>query len=802
MIARLRFPALALVVALIGALPGAAATPTPVKPVPGRGPATVAPATTAATGPAAPSPAAAAPGSAAATAAAAPATAAKADGGASAKPVRIGLTTDPVRARITAEGGVLVRDPERKAAIWKKIFTPGLTFVAEVSGKGPLVIYRVQVASYADKNAAEEKRAALETLLTPEKVVLAWNADRRAWRVRAGEFRSREEAAVLSQRLADEGYRETWIVEEEAEAAGRRRVRLVDDRWHDFLTAHDRVLVSAAKPGAWLKVEQGSYRGALEVRVDRTGRLRVINELPMEEYLLGVVPNEMGPGVYPELEALKAQAVAARTYIISNLGQFSENGYDVCDSAQCQVYKGAGTEHPLSNQAVEETRGLVLMWDGKPINALYTSTCGGHTEDGNLIFPEEKGPYLKGVPCYPEAESEVRTLTGSPFIDPVVLEDGSQANEEIQLIRLHGIVGDEALDARWLAVPCTVEEAERWTTFTLGQVGKKPDADGLPDAGFVMADLAAYLAVSLGWQEKMRLSLDDRDLPYLLAFRDRDDIPAGAGRAFAILILEGILDPFRDNTLRPRLHPSRGLVLRTLYRVLDYYDVLGPTPAIYRGSDGDRIIVEAKSDARTLPVRPDAALFRSFQDVSYPARSVPLTLGDRLLYHLAPDGAVDYLRLIANQRGVSDDRYSSLYRWEERHTREELEKLVRQRVDVGTLVDIEPTRRGVSGRVVEVRITGSRGEFVLRGFRIRTAFGIRENLFTVDRTRGLDGKVGTFIFSGKGWGHGVGLCQVGSYGMALRGKRFDEILGHYYRGAELVDTRRAAATATAPAAGR
>jgi len=788
MMARSWYPALALAASVIGVLPGLGADPAPVKPAPGGGPAAVAPS---AAGPATPAPAAVAS-----------ATPARAGGGAAGRPVRIGLSTDPVRARITADGGVLVRDPEHKAAIWKKVFMPGLTFVAEVSGKGPLVIYRVQVASYADKNAAEEKRAALETLLTPEKVVLAWNADRRAWRVRAGEFHSREEAATLSQRLADEGYRETWIVEEEAEAAGRRRVRLVDDRWHDFLTAHDHVLVSAAKPGAWLKVEQGSYRGSLEVRVDRTGRLRVINELPMEEYLLGVVPNEMGPGVYPELEALKAQAVAARTYIVSNLGQFSEYGFDVCDSAQCQVYKGAGTEHPLSNQAVEETRGLVLMWQGKPINALYTSTCGGHTEDGNLIFPEEKGPYLKGVPCYPEAESEVHTLTGSAFIDPVVLEDGSQANEEIQLVRLHGIVGSEALDPRWLAAPCSVDEALRWTTSALGQVGKKPDAAGLPAGGFVMADLATYLAASLGWQEKMRLSLDDRDLPYLLAFRDRDDIPATAGRPFAVLILEGILDPFRDNTLRPRLHPSRGLVLRTLYRVLDYYDVLGPIPAIYRGSDGDRIIVEAKSDAKTLPVHQDAALFRSFQDVSYPAHSVPLTLGDRLIYHLAPDGAIDYLRLIANQRGVSDDRYSSLYRWEERHTRDELEKLVRQRVDVGTLIDIEPTRRGVSGRVVEVRITGSRGEFVLRGFRIRTAFGIRENLFTVDRTLGADGKVDTFIFSGKGWGHGVGLCQVGSYGMALRGKHFEEILSHYYRGAELVDTLRVGAAATAPGAGR
>jgi peptidoglycan hydrolase-like amidase len=701
--------------------------------------------------------------------------------------VRIGLSTDPVRVRITADGGVVVRDPQKRIPIWRKAFEPGLTFVAEVQGKGPVVIYRVQVGSYATKEAAEEKRAAIETLLTNEKVVTAWNPDRHAWRVRAGEYRSREEAAALSQRLADEGYRELWITEEDTDATGRRRVRLVDDRWNDFLTGHDRVVLEPARGGQPLKVEGTPYRGTLEVRVDRGGRLRVINLVDMEDYLKGVVPNEMGPGVYPELEALKAQAVAARTYIVANLGQFSDNGYDVCDSAQCQVYKGQGTEHPLSTQAVDQTRGLVLTFEGRPINALYTSTCGGHTEDGNLIFPEEKGGYLKGVPCYPEAEAECCTINGQSWVEPVMLENGARANEEVQLLRLHGIVGAEALDPKWLLAPCAGADAERWTTFTLGQVGKKPDPTGLPDGRFVMHQFAAWLARSLGWEEKMRLSLDPRDLPYLLAFRDRDQIPEAARRPYAILILEGLLDPFPDNTLRPDHVPSRGYILHTLYRVLDYYNGVGPQAAIYRGMDGDKVILEGKGGAQTLALHPDVVLFRSFRDVSYPAKSVPLTLGDRLQYHLAPDGGIDYLRLIANPRGVSDDRYSSVYRWEDRRTRGELETLVRQRVDVGTLVDIEPTRRGVSGRVVEVKITGSRGDFVLKGFRIRTAFGIRENLFTVDRTRTMDGKVESFIFSGKGWGHGVGLCQVGSYGMALRGKTYDEILRHYYTGVELHD---------------
>lgn len=155
------------------------------------------------------------------------------------------------------------------------------------------------------------------------------------------------------------------------------------------------------------------------------------------------------------------------------------------------------------------------------------------------------------------------------------------------------------------------------------------------------------------------------------------------------------------------------------------------------------------------------------------------------MYHLGPDHSIDYLKVITNQRGVSDDRYSSAYRWEQRYTRAELESRIKARVDVGRLKDIQPTRRGVSGRVVEVKIIGSRGTFTLKGFKIRTAFGLRENLFTVDRTIGPDGDVQAYIFSGKGWGHGVGLCQVGAYGMALRGKTYKEILLHYYSGVRL-----------------
>jgi stage II sporulation protein D len=712
--------------------------------------------------------------------------------------VRIGLTNDPVKARVSAEGGIVVRAPDDGARIWKKRFAAGIYLVSDVEGGPTGLLYRVQVASYAAKDQALEKQREIEELFPAEKTVLVFHPDRRAWRVRVGEFPSREDASALVQRLHDAGYEDLWIGEEGRALTAQRRIRLVDDRWRDFLTKYDRVWIDAARAGALLNVDQRSYRGRLEARVDKAGNLRLINEIDMEEYLRGVVPNEMGPGVYPEIEALKAQTVAARTYIVANLGQFSEDGYDICDSPGCQVYRGAGTEHPVTDRAIEETRGLILTWEGKPINALYTSTCGGHTEDGSLVFHTETGPYLKGVPCYPEAEASSGTVRGRTWGPTVTLEDGSPLLQEIILLERLGVVGPKALANQDLLRPCAPVEAERWTSFALGLIGKKPQGQRLGGDELTLHEFVSYLAQSLGWSERMKLAVNEQDLPYILAFRDGDAVPAEARRAYAILTLEGILQPFPDNTLRPGHHPSRGLVLKTLHRVLEYYEGLGLTRGIYRGSDGGELLLDVKDEITPLKLHPDVALFRSFRDISYPAPEIPLVLGDRLVYHQAIDGSIDVLEVITNQRGVSNDRYSSAFRWEQRYSRDELEERIKKRVDVGRLIDVRPARRGVSGRVIEIKIRGSRGTFTIHGFKIRTALGIRENLFTIDRTLDPKGKVESFIFSGKGWGHGVGLCQVGSYGMALRGRTFEEILGHYYTGASLassgaiVDTRRVA----------
>ena len=133
------------------------------------------------------------------------------------------------------------------------------------------------------------------------------------------------------------------------------------------------------------RVNGNQYRGRIEVLGNEDAFI-VVNELPLEDYLLGVVPNELAPDPFPQIEALKAQAVAARTYILRNLGQFADRGYDICATDQCQVYRGFDTEHELATEAVRETRGLIATYDGEPIDALYSSTCGGRTENSENVL--------------------------------------------------------------------------------------------------------------------------------------------------------------------------------------------------------------------------------------------------------------------------------------------------------------------------------------------------------------------------------------------------------------------------------
>ncbi|MBU4227192.1 SpoIID/LytB domain-containing protein [bacterium] len=137
------------------------------------------------------------------------------------------------------------------------------------------------------------------------------------------------------------------------------------------------------------------YRGNIEVAIDKEHRkLNVINIIGIEEYLYGVLKKEISPS-WPS-EALKAQAVAARTFAIFNMNKYIDKGYNICASTNSQAYGGVNHEDPLTNKAVDETRGIIMVYKGEPINAVYHSDSGGYTENSENVWGSFL-PYLRSV---------------------------------------------------------------------------------------------------------------------------------------------------------------------------------------------------------------------------------------------------------------------------------------------------------------------------------------------------------------------------------------------------------------------
>ena len=699
--------------------------------------------------------------------------------------VRIGIHTDGKAARLESAGGMRIQNAVGGKRIWKEIHQ-GLVMVVAEPSEGTEINdsrYVVQVASFSEEENAESFARELQAAIGLETTV-KFHAPAQVFRVRVGSFSTPEDAFGATEILRTRGYEELWVAEEPVELKGAARIRLVDERYNGHLVEADSVFVISDQPSAPLRVNGVAYRGILKIHIDPYGRLQVVNIVHIEDYLRGVVPAEMGPSVYPAIEALKAQAIAARTYIIRNLGQFRDRGYDICDTPHCQVYKGIDGEHPLTNKAISQTSGVILESSGKPINALYTSTCGGHTENVESVFLLTEAPYLRGVLCYPERIDVTRLEVEEP--QPVILlEDGFLGNVEIARMRVLGIFTEFVIDPEYLAQPATPEEIRNWLVRVLERIGKPADNwNGSMPALASLRDLVLVLVEKLEWQERIRLAFTRRDFPQLLAYGDLTLLDLEEKRRFAYFLYRRILRPFADSTLRPDHHPSRGLVLRILHEVVSGYEAISFQEGKFLGRKGDSFRLGKILNSKGFSISKEAYLFRQVDGRSLPTREIVLYPGDSVQYHLQ-DGVVDFLELRNPGRGLSDDRSSPLSRWEVRYTREELEQKLRDRFSFGRLKDLEVVDKGVSGRVTELLVKGSKRDFRIRGFRIRTALGVRETLFVIDRQYALDGTVEAFLFSGRGWGHGVGLCQVGAYGMALRGESTEKILHHYYRGVKI-----------------
>lgn len=142
-----------------------------------------------------------------------------------------------------------------------------------------------------------------------------------------------------------------------------------------------------------LALDGRRYRGALELR-HKGGGLTAVNIVPVDDYLRSVVPEEM-PVDWPA-EAIKAQSVAARSFALASRGRHASEGYDLCTTTHCQLYTGTAAEKSASNAAIKATRGEVLTYGGKPIEALFHTDSGGMTENSEDVWGSHV-PYLRAA---------------------------------------------------------------------------------------------------------------------------------------------------------------------------------------------------------------------------------------------------------------------------------------------------------------------------------------------------------------------------------------------------------------------
>ena len=185
------------------------------------------------------------------------------------------------------------------------------------------------------------------------------------------------------------------------------------------------------------------YRGGLKI-IPRGSVFTVANVIPTEQYLRGVVPEEM-PSDWPQ-EAVKAQAVAARTYALKNRERHKSDGYDLCSSTHCQVYEGKRAEMEGSDKAVAATYGEVLVSQNKLIDAFFHTDSGGMTEHSENVWGT-KLPYLRAA-----MEADLHTLpwekkiTRSDFADKFSL--GKLEKIELSPLTVGKGKGDRSVSGR------------------------------------------------------------------------------------------------------------------------------------------------------------------------------------------------------------------------------------------------------------------------------------------------------------------------------------------------------------------
>lgn len=737
--------------------------------------------------------------------------------------IRVGLMTNVASVTITTPDTQLVArspdEPERFLAT-NRVTVSARAYRPDEIEQFIFEIQNIATSSEADEIAKDVREA------TGETAIASIDTATNTWRVWIGEpLDSKEEADAFKARLAENGFPDVAVrtekrtvvspdavaLSQQVRTAGRSQVRsLIRPTGSSAPTAASaddivpglrEVMVNGssteAKYGSLKAVSFGSfdersnpvrlngkaYRGKIEVFVNSRGSLTVVNVVPLEEYLLGVVPSELS---LPALEAQKAQAVAARTYAVANINGFATQGFDVRADVWSQVYKGVSIETAMGTRAVRETAGMIATHGGKPIMAYYTSTCGGRTENSENVFDHSE-PYLRGVECSLEGRRHFEPFMLRTARVPAKLRD--EAN--LELVRLMSMLAVNGfsltanqMSDEWFEDAPTVGEISNWMNNLAGRFGKTfPNVTANTAKPVELAALLSSFLYTPGAPDTL---MSDSDVNYHLAFDDAGEIPLNRRAEIAMLMRDGYFTLRPDLTLQPNRPFSRGKMLRLIRQVLEKQKWM---PQLQSGTtrpsaDGKLVLRVGRTD-RPLTVRPDVFLFRQFGADMYPVKEAALVGGEEVRYQTDASGAVWYLEIIPTTTPTVAENASPFTNWRETLSagavQQRLSRYVR---GIGTLYDVKVKTRGYSRRATEIEIIGSNGTKTLKGGRIRSALRLREQLFVIDKRYSGD-RVTSYTFTGRGWGHGVGMCQYGAFGLAKMGVKFDDIIRHYYTGVEV-----------------
>lgn len=677
-------------------------------------------------------------------------------------PIRVGLDTQAMEWVIALEGGgslctrtgkplLSIKDGEKVRIWW------------DAKGEArPSDEYRVQVGMPFTLSEAEALMGKLKALgEKPERVHVA---DGDSWRVLLGHFKIAEEASLLVPKLNEAGFNEVWISTEpvKRDPGKGRALYAITERYERHALPLDGVRL-VPKGELTTLVGKGRYRGQVDIFPNEQARLTVVNTLELETYLRGVVPKEMGAWEFPAIEALKVQAVAARTYAAANRGKRAKEGFDLLDTVADQVYGGRDGEQALTDRAIEETKGLVAMSGGRPIQALFMANSGGATLDNRYVFGGEF-PYLKPANNYVDAPT---TLPFKGEAAPV--GDQRWLNWEVLRLAAADLVPSVWLEDEAMNAPARVADLQP-ILEKLAQRLHLQAPDKTLDRG---ARIYLWMARSLDLDQVVEGMERPQDAHYFLG--DKVDLGFNESLLAGFLVRRGIVSPVGFRQV-----PTLAQALQALGRM---WQELEPLEVLEGTLLRDGQVRVKNGGPGPLALAPSILLAEEAPGGFL--RLVPrsaIQVGDRVRW-IAQEGGSRLLVRRIDPDGASLDRYNPTAHWKVELKEADLLDKLKQKGGLTGFTSITLTHNP-QGRVLEMVVRDASGKaHTFTGMRIRNLLGLKDNVFRFIQVGEAPNR--RYLFYGRGWGHGVGMDQTGAYGYALEGWTFDRILQHYYQGIEL-----------------